>query len=156
MEKFKDLKYVRPDSETVEKALTSCIAEFEKAESFEQAHKAFLNWHKISGELETMYVIAYVRNTVNMKDEFYDGEIEYFNEAIPKLTPVMKKWGETIVKSQFRPRLEEIYGSHYFHTAEIENRLMNDEIIEPSIEENNISTEYSKTAASCSADWAFA
>ena len=37
-----------------------------------------------------MYVIAYIRNTVNMKDEFYDGEIEFFNEALPKLTPIMK------------------------------------------------------------------
>ena len=39
-----------------------------------------------------------------------------------------------MIESPFRPRLEELYGSHYFHSAEVENRLLNDAIIEPSIE----------------------
>lgn len=58
-----------------------------------------------------------------------------------------------MIKSKFRHQLEEIYGSRYFHSAEIENRLLNEAIIEPSIEENNLSTEYSKTAASCSTEF---
>ncbi len=153
MEKFKDLKYVRPDSDTVEKKLTACIEAFENAECLDDANRAFLDWQNVSAEMKTMYVIAYIRNTVNMKDEFYNTEIEFFNEAIPKLTPIRKKGSEAMVKSRFRPQLEEIYGSHYFHNAEVQNRLLNDEIIEPSIQENNLGTEYSKTAAECSVEF---
>lgn len=65
----------------------------------------------------------------------------------------MKKWSEAIIGSKFRPQLEELYGTHYFHSAEVENKLLNDAIIEPSIEENNLTTEYSKTAASCSTEF---
>ena len=153
MEKFKDLKYVRPDSEETQNRLSACIDSFTGAQTFEQAHEAFLTWHKLSDEMSTMYVIAYIRNTCDMKDEFYNGEIEFFNEAIPKLTPLMKRWGVAMVESPFRPQLEELYGSHYFRSAEIQNRLLNDEIIEPSIEENNLGTEYSKTVAACSVEF---
>ena len=150
MKKFKDLQYTRPDSEEVQTKMLALIDAFQKAETFEQAHEVFLAWHRLSGEISTMYVIAYVRNTMNMKDAFYEGEIEFFNEAIPKLTPLMKQWGLATIASPFRPQLEELYGKHYFFSTEMENRLLNEAIIEPSIEENNLGTEYSKTAASCS------
>ena len=153
MEKFNELHYVRPQSEEVSQKLLACIEAFETADSFEKAHEAFLEWHRLNDDISTMYVIAYVRNTVNMKDEFYNGEIEFFNEALPKLTPIMKKWSLAMIGSSFRSELEKLYGQHYFHTAEVENSLLNESIIEPSIEENNISTEYSKTVASCSVDF---
>ena len=153
MKKFIDLEYKRPDKDEVAKELLRCIDKFVGAESFDQANDAFLKWHKETSEMETMYVIAYIRNTVNMKDEFYNGEIEFYNEALPQLTPIMKKWSEAIIGSKFRPQLEELYGTHYFHSAEVENKLLNDAIIEPSIEENNLTTEYSKTAASCSTEF---
>lgn len=90
MKKFSDLEYQRPDVEQMENCLFSYIERFENADCFDDAHRAFLDWNRTSNEFETMYVIAYIRNTVNMKDEFYDGEIEFFNEALPKLTPIMK------------------------------------------------------------------
>ena len=153
MQKFKDLAYKRPDKDEVAKVLLSCIDRFVGAESFEDAKDAFLQWQKDTSKMETMYVIAYIRNTVNMKDEFYNNEIEFFNEALPQLTPIMKKWSEAIISSPFRPQLEELYGTHYFQSAEVENKLLSDAIIEPSIEENNLGTEYSKTAASCSTEF---
>ena len=90
MDKFNEIKYCRPDSEQTKAELLAIIEKFAGADSFEDAHKAFLDWHTLNSKLETMYVIAYIRNTVNMKDEFYNGEIEFFNEALPMLTPSRK------------------------------------------------------------------
>ena len=42
MEKFKDLPYVRPDLKQVKKDLNRSLKEFEKAETFEEADRAFL------------------------------------------------------------------------------------------------------------------
>lgn len=153
MEHFHELKYCRPDGEKTKTRMQEIIDAFEQAASFEDAHNAFFAWHRFNASVESMYVIAYIRNTVNMKDEFYSDEINYYDEALPMLTPIMKKWSESIIDSKFRPQLEEIYGSYYFHSAEVQNKLLNDAIIAPSIEENRLSTEYSKTVASCSTDF---
>ena len=93
MQKFKDLAYQRPDKEELVREFTDCIQQFSSAGSFEQAHEAFLRWHSFVDRMISMYVIAYIRNTVNMKDEFYNNEIEFFNETLPQLTPLQKQWG---------------------------------------------------------------
>ena len=153
MQKFKDLPYERPDVNRVMQEMQNCIDKFSKAADFEQAHAAFLERTQIMSRVETMYTIAYIRNTVNMKDEFYDGEIAFFNEAIPQFTPLEQQWLGEIVKSPYRAELEKRYGSHYFKSAEMQLRLTNPEIIPEMIEENNLSTEYSKTAAACSVEF---
>ncbi len=153
MEKFKDLQYKRPDPQQVQQNLLACIQRFEQAATFEEAHAAFLDKYQALSDVETMYTIAYIRNTINMKDDFYDGEIQFFNEAIPQLTPVEQQWLGAIVKSPFRPQLEELYGSHLFHSAEVQLKLTDPAIIPEMIEENNLSAEYSKTAAACSTEF---
>ena len=110
MQKFKDLPYERPDVNHVMQELRGCIDKFANAADFEQAHAAFLERAQVMSRVETMYTIAYIRNTVNMKDEFYDGEIAFFNEAIPQLTPVEQQWLGEIVKSPYRAELEKLYG----------------------------------------------
>lgn len=153
MQKFKDLAYERPSLEETQEKLTACIERFQAAADFPQAHEAFRTWYCTQSNVMTMYMIAYVRNTVNMADAFYDGEMAFFNEAMPQLTPVMQQWSAAMTASPFRPQLEEIYGAHFFRTAEIQNRLMDPAIIPEMIEENNLSTEYSKTAAACSVEF---
>ena len=153
MEKFKDLPYERPDLEQLKKEMEACITAFAEASDFDTAHAAFLRRAEIVSRVETMYCIAYIRNTVNMKDEFYDGEIAFFNEALPQLTPLEQKSLEALVNSPYRSQLEEKYGTHYFKSAETELRLTDPAIIPEMIEENNLSTEYSKTAAACSVEF---
>jgi len=153
MEKFRDLKYERPDVGAVKKEYLAYVGRFKKAKTFEEANEAFVAWNKVVSVFGTMYVIASVRNTMNMKDEFYDGEMKFFNTEMPKMMPVIKKGTTAMLKSRFRPQLEEIYGSHMFKSAEVQEKLISPAIIVPSIKENNISTEYSKTAASCSVEF---
>lgn len=153
MQKFKDLPYERPDVNQVMQKLQGCIEKFANAADFEQAHAAFLERAQILSRVETMYTVAYIRNTVNMKDEFYDGEIAFFNETIPQLTPVEQQWLGEIVKSPYRAELEKRYGMHYFKSAEMQLRLTDPAIIPEMIEENNLSTEYSKTVAACSVEF---
>ena len=153
MQKFKDLPYERPDVNRVMQELQACIEKFAGAADFEQAHAAFSERAQIMSHVETMHTIAYIRNTVNMKDAFYDGEIAFFNETIPQLTPVEQQWLGEIVKSPFRPELEKRYGSHYFKSAEMQLKLTDPAIIPEMIEENNLSTEYAKTAAACSVEF---
>lgn len=153
MEKFKDLKYERPDFKKLKTDFLEYVKKFEKAETFEEANKALLGWNEVMSGAMTQYCIANIRNTMNMKDEFYDAEMKFFNSAMPRLMPVFKKGTSAMLKSRFRKQFEELYGSHMFKEAEVQKRLMKLSIIFPSIKENNLTTEYSKTAAMCSTEF---
>ncbi len=153
MEKFKDLTYTRPDLAKLKKDYLALIRRFQKAETAEEADAALLASYELMDEASTQYSIASVRNTANMKDEFYDNEINFFNKEMPKLSLVMKKGVKAAVKSRWRKQLEEKYGSYLFQKAEVQQKLVKASIVLPSIKENNLTTEYSKTAASCSVEF---
>ena len=153
MEKFRDLPYVRPDVAQVKKDYLACVKKFKKAASFEEADAAFREWQQVLDEAMTQRTIAHVRNTMNMKDEFYDGEMQFFNTEIPKLMMVFKKGTAALLESPFRPQLEEKYGTLMFKDEETQEKLISAAIVQPSIRENKLATEYSKAAATCSVEF---
>lgn len=153
MQKFKDLEYKRPDIKALKAQYKAELKRFKSAETFEEAHAAFLSLSTLLEPAETQLVIVHIRNTMNMADKFYDAEMNYWNGAMPKLMPLMKKGSEALVESPFRKQLEEIYGEHMFKDAETEQKLINKRVILPSIKENRLGTEYSKTAAACSVEF---
>ncbi|MBP5731015.1 MAG: M3 family oligoendopeptidase [Clostridia bacterium] len=153
MEKFKDLKYERPDLKKAKKDFAAYCKQFSAAKTFAEADNAFLGFQRIMERVTTQNTIASIRNTMNMKDEFYDAEIKFFNREMPKLMMTLKKAIKAVLASPFRPQLEEKYGSHMFKEFEVQQRLIKLSIVLPSIRENNLTTEYSKTAAACSVEF---
>ena len=153
MEKFKDLKYERPDLKKAKKDFAAYCKQFSSAKTFAEADNAFLGFQRIMEGVATQNTIASIRNTMNMKDEFYDAEIKFFNREMPKLMMTLKKAIKAVLASPFRPQLEEKYGSHMFKEFEVQQRLIKLSIVLPSIRENNLTTEYSKTAAACSVEF---
>ncbi|MBO4229599.1 MAG: M3 family oligoendopeptidase [Clostridia bacterium] len=137
----------------MKKDFSACLEKFDRAASPEDADSAFLGFQKIVERVSTLATIASIRNTMNMKDEFYDREIKYYNTEMPKLMMLIKKAGKALVNSPFRPQLTAKYGEKLFLDTETQMRLVNWNIILPSIRENNLGTEYSKTVASCSVDF---
>lgn len=153
MEKFKDLQYTRPDLKEAKKDFAACIKGLQAAPDFEEADNVFSDYQHIMEKVTTQGTIAHIRNTMNMKDEFYDGEVRFFNQESPKLMMTLKKGIKQLLASPFRPQFEEKYGSHMFKDMENELRLINFSVILPTIRQSNLSTTYSKTAASCSVEF---
>ena len=153
MDKFKDLEYKRPDLAALKKDVAAMLKQFKKAQTFEEADETFLKMQRVMEAVSTQYTIAYVRNTMNMKDGFYDAEIQFFNKEMPKLMMPMKKVNKAVLASRFRPQMEEKYGTHMFKESEIQQQFMKMSVILPTIKENQLTTEYSKTAASCSVEF---
>ncbi len=153
MEKFKDLPYRRPDMKQLKREYAKYLGEFRKAGSFEEADRAFLGFQGLVEEASTQAALSYIRNTMNMKDEFYDKERKFFNSEMPKLMLLVKKAGKAMLASPYRPQLEEKYGRLMFKDAETQMKLIKPSVILPSVRENNLGTEYSKTAAACSVEF---
>ena len=153
MDKFKDLPYQRPDLAKVRKEYAALLKKFKNASDFAEADAAFLGFMKLAENVVTVNTIASIRNTMDMSDEYYDGEIRFFNSEMPKLMLLLKKAVKALLGSPYRAQLQEKYGEKLFRDAEVQIKLLNWNVILPTVRESNLGTEYSKTVASCSVDF---
>ena len=153
MEKFRDLKYERPDPKKVKELIRSATKRLRAAKSFEEAEEAFMSFNAEEEKIMTVASIAQIRNTMDMSDKFYDGEMKYYNKFIPTVMPLIKKLNKALIDSPFRKEFEEKYGEHMFKDLEQSDKLISPKVILPSIRENMLKTEYSKTAAACSVEF---
>lgn len=148
MLKFSEYEYKRPDIDGFKQEVEKQLDLFIKAETAEEQIKIMEFLAQEEKEVSSMFDIGYVRNTIDTRDEFYDGEVAFMDEAAPELESVKSKYYKTILKSQFRDALEEKFGSLLFKKAENQIQTFDDCILDDLKEENKLSTEYRKLLAS--------
>ncbi len=151
--KFCDMPYKRPDIEDLKAKLTTLKEKIENAENVKQVITAYNEVCSASEEYSTMGSLAYVRHTINTKDEFYDKENDFFDEIGPTVTDVFQEINKAMLKSPFRAELTAHFGELLFINTEISVRCFSPEIIEMQAEENKLQSEYQKLFASAKVEW---
>ena len=149
MQKFSELPYVRPDIAAVAAQYEAYNEAFCKAEAYEEAKAVFQKVQELETELGTISSLCSIRNTMDTTDEFYDAEMAYINENMPKLIPASKAFAEALVGGPFRAAFEKEYGYHFIAVLENNLRIQDARIIEDLVKESELSVEYSKITASC-------
>ncbi|MDE5722329.1 MAG: M3 family oligoendopeptidase [Clostridia bacterium] len=147
--KFSELKYERPDMGNLRSMLQVYIKSFKSAKSFEEADALFLNYEKSFEKFETMRTIAHIRNTADMNDKFYESEMQFFNEEIPKFAVEQSQADRLLLSSPYRAEFEKKYGVHLIKDIEAQVRLADEKIINERVEEAKLCQKYSKTAGCC-------
>jgi len=153
MEKFPQLAYERPDVEAAKKALNDLIDAFLSASTYEEARDIYLQLEKTDAAFSTMYTLAYIRNTMDTSDPFYDGEMKYFNEVAPAYMLVLQRASKALTETKFKDDFSREFGPILIKKAENAQRVMNEAIAEDLVEEGNLKQEYSRLVASCSVDF---
>ncbi len=151
--KFCEMAYSRPDIDELVAKANALKERIEKAKTAEEIISAYDEASALSEDYSTMGSLAYVRHTIDTKDEFYDGENEFFDEVGPTVTDAFQGIMRAMVNSPFRSDLEKHYGELLFKNTEISLRCFSSEIIELSAEENKLQSEYQKLFASASVEW---
>ena len=151
--KFCEMPYSRPDIEGLKAKLSTLKEKIEGAKSAAEIISAYTEVCALSEEYSTMGSLAYVRHTIDTKDEFYDSENDFFDEAGPTVTDAFQGISKAMVASPFRAELEQHYGELLFKNTEISLRCFGSEIIELSAEENRLQSEYQKLFASATVEW---
>ncbi|MBR5344040.1 MAG: M3 family oligoendopeptidase [Oscillospiraceae bacterium] len=146
--KFSEMPYKRPDPEAVKHDLQELTEQLKNAKSYEEAKAVFLRKEEEEKAVDTMSTLAYVRHSIDTRDEFYDGEIEFWDEIGPELEEYEQAWIEAMLASPFRKDFEAEYGDLLFVNAEIDRKTFSPEIIGDLQKENELSTEYGKLIAS--------
>ncbi|MBR3750310.1 MAG: M3 family oligoendopeptidase [Clostridia bacterium] len=153
MDNFHDIPYKRPDIKKLKEAIKQCIKDVKNAKSAEDLIAALEKNENATKEMETYYVIASIRNTMDTTDEFYDGEMQYFNRTVPALMPISKKMTDTLLASPYIGAIEEKYGVQVINLLKAAAAIQSKKLVPSLIKEGLISTQYSKTVASCTTDF---
>lgn len=146
--KFSEMTYTRPDIEAVKETYKALTESLKNAESFEEAKEAFLKMEQEESHVGTMATLASIRHSIDTRDEFYDGEENFWNIAQPELEEYTQEWTKALLESKFRPQFEEEYGKLMFTNAEMELKTFSTDIIPELQKENELNQEYSKLIAS--------
>lgn len=146
--KFCEMPYVRPDLEQVQAQMQDLIRRLQEAPNYEAAKAAFLEQEALSKHLSTATNLSYIRHSIDTRDSFYDGEVQFWNAASPELQEYTQAWTQAMLASPYRPEFAAEYGDLMFVNAEIALKTFSPEIIPQLQKENDLTQAYEKLLAS--------
>ena len=146
--KFSQMEYQRPDLTALKAQIQALTKELQAAESYEAAKAVFLKKEELEKHISTQSTLAEIRHTIDTRDEFYDGEVRFWNGAQPQLEEDLQKWTMAMLASSFRKDFTEEYGDLMFVNAEIALKTFSPEIMGDIQQENDLTQEYEKLLAS--------
>ena len=146
--KFKDMPYMRPDVEAAKQRLAQQTEKLKAAASYEEAKTLLLEMEQESKHFETMATLVSVRHSIDTRDEFYDGEEKFFNNAYPELQEYKQAWTLALLESPYRADFAAEYGDLMFVNAEIALKTFDPAIISDMQKEAELTTAYQKLIAS--------
>jgi len=151
--KFSEMPYSRPDMEALAAATTQTLEAMKAAPNAAGQIAAYDAYEKKMQTAGTMQQIAYIRLTINTKDEFYNAENDYMDEIGPKLQELTHRVNTALLESPYRAELERHYGALMFKNLEIAARSFSPAIVELMQEENKLVSEYQNLYASATVEF---
>ena len=151
--KFSEMPYERPSLDELRSIGAEILEKIRNAADAQTVIDAYLEYDKHMEKVSTMGSLSYVRYTIDTRDEFYSGENDFYDEAMPALQEISQKIELAMLDSKFRPELENHFGKLLFTNLEISTRTMNSEIMDLMMEENKLQSEYQKMLATGTVEW---
>lgn len=144
---FSALKYVRPDYDLYEKECLLLAEKIWKSERYEEIKEALKQTEELQNRVETMTTIAYIRNTLNTTDEFYEKEIEYIDERGAAANIAAIELSKAILGSRFKEEINADYGKEYLVIEQRKVDQFKEELVPFMQQEAKLTTRYQKLMA---------
>ena len=151
--KFNEMPYVRPDLTAFQAKAEATAQKIAQASSAQEQIEAVLAFDQVQAEINTAMSLAYVRHTIDTRDEFYDQENDYADEIAPAVQEAEQKVSKALLDSPFRAELAERFGDLLFTNLEIAVRTFDPKNMALMQEENKLQSEYQKLYASAMVEW---
>lgn len=153
MIKFTEMPYERPDIDSLKATLENAVKQFATVKDYQEARKLFFDVQERRDAVSTLFSIAYVRNTMDTTDAYYDGEIRWLREQMARMTPLNTAWEKALTESPFRGEFENEFGAQLFRLLDAELLTENEKIVQEIIREGELTQQYRKTAAQAAVDF---
>jgi len=144
---FSKLKYVRPDFAKLKEECLSMVQEIKNADDYSVIQGVLKRRDQLMGTAMTMYTIAYIRNTLDTTDEFYEKEVEYNNEQFAALGVEATLLSKAILECRFTDEINAEYGPEYLVIEQREVDKFKDELVPYIQQEAKLTMRYQKLMA---------
>ena len=146
--KFSEMPYARPDVDAVRGELAKIAETLENAPDVDAQIAAVEELNRVEGHVATMAQLAYIRHSIDTRDEYYDKENDFIDEHMPLLEEDIQRVNRALLASRRREALEKKYGKVFFLDLEIAARSFKPEMVEGMQRENKLASDYQKLYAS--------
>lgn len=150
---FHEIPYQRPDTEALTRDFEQAIEALESAGDKAAQKRAIEQANEVKAHYETMSSLAFIRHSIDTRDDFYDAEKSFYDEFGPAFEQLNFRYYSALNTSRFREELEEEFGSELFTIAEYRIKSFDERIMDAMQEENKLGSEYSKLIASAVIDF---
>ncbi|MBO5286729.1 MAG: M3 family oligoendopeptidase [Clostridia bacterium] len=151
--KIEDMKYERVDKDLVIEKIKDIISRVEGASSGKELLDLRNEYNALSEHVGTMGRLAHTRLNLNSKDEFYSGEMDYYNMALPEIQMYDIKFIKAFLASphlnEARAGLNPLVITMY----ELSLKCADERVLEEMQEENALVTSYGKFVSELTYDF---
>lgn len=145
---FSEFEYSRPDMEDLGLLFDRKLENFIKADSVESQNRMIEEINLLRQGFESMAQICYIRHTIDTRDVFYEEEQNFFDEKGPIYESFINRYYKALLESPYRDELSRHWGGQLFRLAEKALKVFSEEIMADLVEENQLTTSYTKILAS--------
>lgn len=151
--KITDMEYKRVLKEDVIASIEKSISKVENAKSAKDLLDARKEYNKDSEILGTMVRLAHTRLNLNSRDEFYSGEMDYYNNALPEIQMYDIKFSKAFLASPYLEEAKKELNPLIITMMELSLKTADERILEEMQEENKLTTEYGKFVSELTYDF---
>ena len=105
--KFSQMPYSRVDMDEVRRDLKELIGRLDRAKSGEEQFAVHQDYYRITDHFMTLMTIAEIRHDIDMTDEFYRKEQDYYDTVQPEIRNLNVAYQKKLYESPYRSYLEE-------------------------------------------------
>ena len=144
---FREMPYQRPDLAEHGERMKRAAELLRGAKSYGEARKVYFDLQEAEKEVDTMFSIASVRNTIDTRDAYYEAEMKWLQAESARLIPAEKEYMKAFAECAFRSDFEAEFGTQLLKEADASLKTMDERIVEDRIREGELRQAYQKESA---------
>ncbi|MCM1043540.1 MAG: M3 family oligoendopeptidase [Corallococcus sp.] len=144
MVKVSQIEYKRIAKEEILAKLDEFGKRFDSAKSCDEFLKVHADYKEYSEHISTVMQVAFIRFTLDTRDEFYANEQDYLDEITPEIGVKSAEINKRYLTTPFRKQLEKVFPSVMFTNLQMQIDANSPLIVEEKVEQNKLVTAYTK------------
>ena len=149
---FRDMDYVRPDMEAIEKVCDEAIALSETSGDAQAVLDAVWDYYDAYDEFNTNYDLAYIHHHTDLTDEFWQAEHDFCAENYSRIDMLLEELYTALAESPLRGELEEQYFGEGFFQDYLGEPFYDEELLALYAREQELIAKYYTIGEECDAE----